>query len=59
MGDLYIDGTVVLRADLKGLLCAPHSLAQNRDQRLAAISIVMNYPVSTGDRQFLHYLSNR
>lgn len=50
MGDLYIDGGIVLKADLKGVLCALHSLTQNRDQWLAALNVVMNYPVSTGDR---------
>lgn len=59
MGDLYIDGGIVLRVDLKGVLCALHSLAQNRDQWLAALNVVMNYPESTGDRRFLHYLSDR
>jgi hypothetical protein len=58
MGDLYIHGSIVLRADLKGVLCALHSLAQNRDQWVAAVNVVINYPVSTGDRQFLHYLSD-
>jgi hypothetical protein len=59
MGDLDIDGSIVLRADLRAVLCALHSLVQNTDQWLAAVNVVMNYPLSTGDRRFLHYLSDR
>jgi hypothetical protein len=32
LGDLYIDGRAVLRADFKGEKCGLESLAENNDQ---------------------------
>jgi hypothetical protein len=50
MGVLYIDGNIVLRADFKRVMCGLYSLAQKRDQWWAAVNVVMNYLVSTGDK---------